>query len=204
MSRPPARKSSLASSSYFTQMPPAVPVTPPPPTSVDSNAVHDVAPEPAVKGKSAKTNPSAPPPGTQRVATYWPHEELLELARSAYVSDRLRSPGSPTSFARWIGQALTIHAQLTPAGRETATLEPIPTTAGRAFARPFNIPEEAMRTMRAAQRADLENNHVRTRTEFTTRAIRAAITTARQRSGGQLPRVEGRLPGPATDLTPQH
>ncbi len=201
MSRPPARKSSLASSSYFTQKPPAA-LTPPAPAVSDT--ARDVAPEPAPRGKSAKTNPSAPPPGTQRVATYWPHEDLLELARSAYVSDRLRSPDTPTSFARWIGQALTIHAQLTPDGRETAELEPIPATAGRSFARPFNIPEGAMRTMRDAQRADLENNHVRTRTDFTTRAIRAAITTARHRTGGQLPRVEGRLPGSATDLTRRH
>lgn len=204
MSRPPVRKSSLASSSYFTEKSPVVPSTPTQPTPAVSDADHAVTPQSAVQAKSTKTNPSAPPPGTQRVATYWPHEDLLELARSAYVSDRLRSPGSPTSFARWIGQALIIHAQLTPGKRETAELEPIPSTAGRSFARPFNIPEEAMRRMHDAQRADLENNHVRTRSDFTTRAIRAAITTARQRAGGQLPRVKGRLPGPATDLTPQH
>lgn len=198
MSRPPARKSSLASSSYFTDQTSAPPVQQPtkPPRQEEQH-------EPSSRG-SAKTNPSGPPPGTQRVATYWPHEELLELARSAYVSDRLRVPDSPTSFARWIGQALMIHARLSPTDRETVALETIPTSPGRSFARPFNIPDDAMHALRIAQHADLENNHVRTRTDFMTRAIRAAIVAARQRAGGDLPRVEGRLPGPATDLTPYH
>lgn len=198
MTRPPARKSSLASSSYFTDHTPA-PLAPAPSAPARQEEQHAPSPQ-----GSAKTNPSGPPPGTQRVATYWPHEELLELARSAYVSDRLRVPDSPTSFARWVGQALMIHARLSPTDREAVALEAIPTSPGRSFARPFNIPDEAMHAVRIAQYADLENNHVRTRSDFMSRAIRAAIVTARLRAGGDLPRVEGRLPGPATDLTPYH
>ncbi|MBO1768232.1 hypothetical protein [Allobranchiibius sp. GilTou38] len=196
MPRPPARKSSLAGSSYFT------PATTSPPTTKDAAPETPAsAPSPAPSAAAQrKTNnhPSEAPPGTQRIATYWPHHELLPLARGAYVADLQRVPGSPDSFARWIGQALNNYAQLNTAAREGALLEPVPSSDGKTLARPFNIPTADVEAMQRAQRVDLEHNQVRSRSEFITRAIRAAIADARQRAGGELPVVKGRLPGPAT------
>ncbi|NYJ76514.1 hypothetical protein [Allobranchiibius huperziae] len=150
--------------------------------------------------RGSNTHSSAAPAGTQRIATYWPHHELLPLARGAYVADLQRVPGSPDSFARWIGQAVRDYAHLTTDGRERAALEPVPGGEGKTLARPFNIPTDDVAAMHRAQRVDLEHNQVRSRSEFITRAIRAAIATARERAGGNLPEVKGRLPGPATRL----
>ncbi|UIJ35599.1 hypothetical protein [Allobranchiibius sp. GilTou73] len=200
MARPPARKSSLAGSSYFTPAPAAPPVreaTATPATSAPAAAEQTAAPR---SSRGSNTHSSAAPAGTQRIATYWPHHALLPLARGAYVADLQRVPGSPDSFARWIGQAVRDYAQLTTAGRERAALEPVPEGDGKTLARPFNIPTDDVEAMHRAQRVDLEHNQVRSRSEFITRAIRAAIATARERAGGELPEVKGRLPGPATRL----
>lgn len=151
---------------------------------------------PAAKApaKTPKTQPKAPAqPGGEvaRIGIYF-HPTEFRDARAAYLRDWLDG-GQADTFAKWIGQCITTHAQRTPAERAKWTRAQERRDASGA-SRSFTLPATVAEQLHEGIRSDQQAGRWLSDSAWCGEAIDAAVADARKRAGGQLPTPPARLP----------
>lgn len=164
----------------------------------DRGAEQDTSPrESTPPAKPAKAAP-APTKATgqtggevARIGIYF-HPAEFEAARAAYLADWLDG-GEADTFARWIGQCITTHAQRTPAKRaEWARDQERRDKSGAS--RSFSLPASVVEQLHEAIRSDQQAGRWLSDSAWCGEAIDAAVADARKRAGGHLPTPPTRLP----------
>lgn len=150
------------------------------------------APRPRTAG--SRRTPTIRTAATTRTGIYF-RPETFDDAKSAYLVDLDARPEAPDSIARWIAEAMELHANKTPEERkEIVNQLPEEPQGGAGFTRSFELPDHVLELRDGAITTDRRNGRVTTRSGFATEAIRHAIEQARQRAGGVLPEPPARLP----------
>ncbi len=173
------------------------------PTLRDRNREAIATPPTPLQADDAETAASATPrkttavrPGStdKAVLSITVRPEDLEGAKAAYMSDWARE-GRYDGFPKWLGAAIREHARLTPAQRAAIEDRRPPKATSRGLKRAFQMDPGDVQLMRDSIRQDLEEEgHYYSEADWCGDALRAAISAARQRAGGTLPRPPARLP----------
>lgn len=148
------------------------------------------APE-RVKAKSGSKIAPTPPAGTTRAGIYFQPDEFEET-KAAYLAD-WQNGGEADTFTRWIAAAIQTHAARTPAQRKQLA-RPEERAESRGLTRTFNLADETIARMRAGITADHGASRWLSDSSWCGEAVAAAVSLARERNGGVLPKPPARLP----------
>ncbi len=95
----------------------------------------------------------------------------------------------------WIGEAITRHAARSLKARlRFAANKPARAEVRTGSSRSFNVPTSAIELMRAAISQEQAEERWLSDSSWCAEAVDAAISTARERNGGELPTPPARLP----------
>lgn len=132
-----------------------------------------------------------PPAGTTRAGIYFQPEEFEET-KAAYLAD-WQNGGEADTFTRWIAAAIETHAARTPAQRKQLA-RPEERAESRGLTRTFNLADQTIAKMREGITADQGASRWLSDSSWCGEAVAAAVSIARDRNGGVLPKPPARLP----------
>ncbi|MGA7205859.1 MAG: hypothetical protein WBX27_14640 [Specibacter sp.] len=175
---------------------PAMPATEAAPAATEETKAP--APAPAPAKAPAKKQGHAPLEANEitRIGIYLTPEQF-NGAKAAYLADWLNG-GDSNTFARWIGEVISAHAQRTPQERLERSALRGRATERTGSSRSFNVPTEAAEKMREAVVADQRVGRWPSESAWCAEAMDLAIEAARERNGGSLPTPPARLPNRLT------
>ncbi|MGP5666709.1 hypothetical protein [Glutamicibacter arilaitensis] len=128
-----------------------------------------------------------------RVGIYLTPEQFNN-AKAAYLAD-WKNGGEANTFTLWIGEAITRHAARSLKSRlRFAANKPARAEVRTGSSRSFNVPTSAIELMRAAISQEQAEERWLSDSSWCAEAVDAAISTARERNGEELPTPPSRLP----------
>ncbi|MGF0118745.1 hypothetical protein ACQFYA_20830 [Promicromonospora sp. Marseille-Q5078] len=132
-------------------------------------------------------------PSRRRLGLYW-QQSTFDAARAAYVADLNHRPGAPLGFAAWVEAALIDHVDRTPRERADLAAGLDPESARQGIPRPIWMDRATITALEDAVREERGAGRMLSQSALASEAIRLAIASARDRSGGTLPPPPARLP----------
>lgn len=143
--------------------------------------------------KQAKSGRPARTVAVTRQGIYLTPEQFNN-AKAAYLAD-WKNGGEANTFTLWIGEAITRHAARSLKARlRFAANKPARAEVRTGSSRSFNVPTSAIELMRAAISQEQAEERWLSDSSWCAEAVDAAISTARECNGGELPTPPARLP----------